>query len=114
MKKVTFISLFILTHILFIFLQISKYNEQIKLSYARQKAENELKELMQKKQELTQNLCDLQKNSTIKKYAREKLCMTRVGIKQVKCINGMELEREKIFQEPCLEFGQEKSKFMGE
>lgn len=87
MKRITFICIFILTQIFFIFYQINKHNQLIKLSYTKQRYENEIKELNQKKQDLTQRLCDLKKSSTIKKYAQEKFCMARVGIKQIRRIN---------------------------
>lgn len=87
MKRVTFISLFILTHLFFIFFQINKHNQFINLSYAKQKYENEIKILTQKKQELAQNLYNLRKSSTVKKFARENLGMCGVNIKQVKKID---------------------------
>jgi cell division protein FtsB len=86
MKRVSFIAIFIFSHIFFIFLQITKHNQQIKLYYDKQKYEVKIKDLTQKKQSLTQKLCNLQKSSEIKKYAQEKLCMSRVGIKQMKKI----------------------------
>ena len=87
MKRVTFVSLFILTHLFFIFFQINKHNQFISLSYTKQKYENEIKALTQKKQELAQNLYNLKKSSTIKKFAQEKLGMSGVNIKQVKKID---------------------------
>jgi len=84
MKKTTFIFLFVITHLFFIFFQINKYNQTIKLSYDRQKYENEIKQLTQKKQELIQKLCHMQKYSTIKKFAKNNLKMSKVKLKQVK------------------------------
>jgi len=54
MKRITFISMFIIAHIFFIFFMINKHMQVIKLSYQKQKYENEKKELMQKKQDLSQ------------------------------------------------------------
>ncbi|KKP29195.1 MAG: hypothetical protein UR12_C0013G0025 [candidate division TM6 bacterium GW2011_GWF2_30_66] len=95
MKRATFISIFICTHLLFIFFQINKNNKFISLSYTKQKYENEIKSLTQKKQELSQNLYNLRKSSTIKKFASEKLDMYGLNIKQVKKID---LVKENIEQ----------------
>jgi len=84
MKKATFISLFIITHLFFIFFQINKHNQIIKLSYNKQKYENEIKALTQKKQELTQQLCHLQKCSTVQEFAKDELKMSKVKLNQVK------------------------------
>jgi len=86
MKKLTFISLFVVTHLFFIFFQINKHNQIIKLSYEKQNFENEIKDLIQKKQELSQNWYHLRKRSTIKNFAKNKLKMSKVKLKQVKKI----------------------------
>jgi len=86
MKKFTFISLFVLTHLFFIFFQINKHNQIIKLSYTKQEFENKIKNLTQKKQELAQNWYHLRKRSTIKNFAKDKLKMSKVKLKQVKKI----------------------------
>lgn len=86
MKKVTFISLFVLTHLFFIFFQINKHNQIIELSYKKQTYENEIKKLMQKKQELSQNWYHLRKMSTIKAFAKDKLKMSKLELKNIKKI----------------------------
>ena len=55
MKKATFITLFVATHVFFIFFQINKHNQIIKLTYQNQKYENEKKELVQQNQELSKH-----------------------------------------------------------
>jgi len=84
MKRSIFISLFVVTHVLFIFFQIHKHNRVIKLSYQKQKLENEKKMLAQKKEELSQQWCNLIKHSTIKEFAKENLKMGKVKLNQVK------------------------------
>ena len=83
MRRVTFVSLFIVTHLFFIFFQINKHNQIIKLSYNKQKYENEFATLTKKKQELVQKLCHLQKYSTIQKFAQDNLKMSKVKLNQV-------------------------------
>lgn len=83
MKKMTFISLFILTHVFFIFFMINKHMQIIKLSYQKQKYENKKKELIQKKQELSQQWHYLLKRSTIKNFARKNLKMSKVTLNQI-------------------------------
>jgi hypothetical protein len=96
MKRVTFVSLFILTHLFFIFFQINKHNKFINLSYTKQKYENEIKALTQKKQELSQNLYNLRKSSTIKQFAKETLGMNSISIKQVKKIDLVRASAEQV------------------
>jgi len=84
MRKSTFIGLFIITHLFFIFFQIHKHNQIIKLSYQKQKYENKKKELLQKKEHLSQKWYQMQKRSTIKKFAKKNLKMSKVKLKQIK------------------------------
>ncbi|MFC1842027.1 hypothetical protein ACFLYU_00005 [Candidatus Dependentiae bacterium] len=95
MKRITFIGLFVVTHLFFIFFQINKHNQIITLSYAKQTYENEIKELTEKKQELSQNWYHLRKRSTIKQFAKDTLNMSKVKLKQVKKIELAKLENNK-------------------
>jgi len=84
MKKPTFIILFIGTNIFFIFVQVYKQSQVIKLSYQKQKNEAEKEALSQKKDDLTQQLYALKNRTSIKKYAQNKLNMRKINLKQIK------------------------------
>lgn len=84
MKKHSFITLFITTHILIIFLQIHKHTLFIKNSYNHQQCEKKLAQLQEKKQTLTQELYALKDRDNIKKYAQDKLKMRPYALNQVK------------------------------
>ena len=90
MKRKIFIPLFIGTHILFIFLQIYKHSQVIKLSYKKQKNEADRQLLAQKKQDLTHQLYALKNRSAIKKFAMNHLNMKKITLKQIKKINDNE------------------------
>jgi len=83
MKKITFISLFIATHVFFIFFMIHKHMQIIRLSFQKQKYENKKKELIQKKQSLSQQWYHLLKRSTIKKFAQSNLKMSKLRLNQI-------------------------------
>lgn len=84
MKRITFIVLFVATHIFFIFFQINKHNKKIQKTYLKQKYEIEKKELTQQIQELSQQLYQIKKRSSIKQFAEDTLKMGRVNLKQIK------------------------------
>ena len=86
MKKANFITLFISVNVLFIFAQIYKHSSVIKLSYRKQKNEADKKLLMQKKQDLTQQLYALKDRKAIKRYAANKLNMRKVNLKNIKTL----------------------------
>ena len=86
MKKITFIVLFIATHIFFMLFQINNRSQITKLSYQKQKYENQKKNLLQKQQELSQQWYQMRKRSTIKKFAKNNLKMGKVKLKQIKKI----------------------------
>jgi len=90
MKRSTFIALFVTTHIFFILFQINKHNQIIKLTYQKQKYENQKKELLQKKQELSQQWYQMRKRSEIKKFAKNSLKMGKVKLKQIKKLEDIE------------------------
>lgn len=87
MKKGRFLTLFIMTHVGFIFLQIHKHMQFIKQSFVKQKNERILAQLEQHKQELTNQWYGLQNKSDIKKYALETLHMQPVKLSQLKRLN---------------------------
>ncbi len=83
MKKSFFITLFIVTHIGFLFLQIQKQMESIKESFRKQKNERTLTQLEQKKQALINELQLLQNKQEIKKYAQTTLKLHPVTLTQM-------------------------------
>ncbi len=88
MKKKTFIVLFLAVHVLFIALQIDKQSRMVKLSYTKQKEEQTLKTLLNKKQALINKIYMLKNKNEIKTYAQSHLKMKPLKIKQVQRIPG--------------------------
>ncbi len=84
MKKGKFLTLFIVTHVGFIFLQIHKHMQFIKHSFLKQKNERLLAQLEQQKQELTNQWYGIQNKSDIKKYALDTLKMQPIKLSQLK------------------------------
>jgi uncharacterized protein HemX len=87
MKKNTFLSLFIITNIGFLFLQIRKQMLFIKESFRKQKHERTLTKLEQKNQEIEHAMHLAQNKQEIKQYAQEKLKMKPIRIAQLKKVN---------------------------
>ena len=88
MKKVAFISLFIITHITFIFLQIHKHMAFIKQSFAKQKNERLLESLHEKKQEIINQFYALKNRATIKTFAQQNLQMNPIHLHQIKRLHN--------------------------
>lgn len=86
MKKKSFIALFLTVHVIFIALQIDKQSKMVKLSYTKQKEEQSLKNLKNKKQALINKLYALRNKKEIKTYAQNHLQMKPLNIKQVQRI----------------------------
>lgn len=86
MQRKTFITIFVGTHILFIFLQIHKHSQIIKQSYTKQKFEQEKTLLIKKKQALTHQLYACKNKSTIKDFAIKELGMQPLRLSQIKTI----------------------------
>ena len=84
MLKKNFIACFIALHILFIFLQIHKQSYLVELSYKKQKNEKIKQELVEKKNNLTQQWYMVQNRASIKKYAQEELGMKKIALHQIK------------------------------
>jgi len=75
--------IFIVTNLCFIFLQIHKQSQFVKLSYTRQRLEKERAELEKKRDELTHQLYIQQSSKTVKKYASDKLGMRDTNVAQI-------------------------------
>lgn len=88
MKKVSKKSLlfysFICVNILFIFLQIYKQSNFVKLSFEKQRIEKEKEQLLQKKDSITQQLYILKNPANIKEFATRNLKMQKVKLNQIK------------------------------
>ncbi len=93
MKRPYFITIFVATHIFFIFFQIHKHSKIIRLSYQKQKSEQKREQLVQRVQELTQQLHALKEKSSIKKFAQETLGMQKIKLSQVKKIETLNLQK---------------------
>lgn len=83
MKKIFFITLFIVTHIGFLLLQIQKQTESVKESFRKQKNERTLAQLAQQKQALINELQSLQSKPTIKEYAHSTLHLQPMKLTQI-------------------------------
>ena len=83
MKKTVFITLFITTHISFLFLHIHKQMEFIKESFTKQSYEQELVKLTHKKQARLNELYALQNKQDVKAYATQKLALQPASMAQL-------------------------------
>lgn len=89
MKQKLFLILIIICNILFLFIYIHKQNWIIQLSYTKQKNENELIKLKERKKELT-NQFHLQRTpKNVKKQAQ------KIGMKKASIKNFHKLEDKK-------------------
>ncbi len=84
MKKRTFLTLFITTHLIFVGAFINKQSQLIKLSYQKQTYEQTIKTLLAKKQELTNTLHAAHNHQKIKAYATNELHMEPLFLKKIK------------------------------
>lgn len=87
MKRKTFITVFVVTHILFITLYIDKQSKIVKLSYKQQRLETEKGRLLKRKQELTNTLYAFKNPAEVKEFATQSLNMEPLTLTQVKRIN---------------------------
>lgn len=92
MKKSTFITIFISTHIVFIFMHIHKYSQVVKASYNKQKNEMVLAALRQKKQDLTHKWYATQNRSNILHFAKNAK-MESINLNQIKKLNTNESQQ---------------------
>jgi len=77
-------SLFIITHVFFVFLQVHKHALFIKKSYKKQKNEKLLASLYKKKEQLSHQLYTLKEHNTLKKFAHETLGMDELRVNNIK------------------------------
>ena len=84
MRSRTAFILFIAAQPIFIFLHIYKNNVFIRHTYAYQKKVARKNELLKKKEQLNQQLCQLENKQKIKEYAQNFLCMEKVKLNQIK------------------------------
>lgn len=92
MKKRTFITLFITTHLLFVCALIDKQGKILKLSYEKQQYEKKLKLLAAQKQEKTHTLHALKSHQAIKNYATNTLHMEPLFLKNIKKLPLLEIK----------------------
>ncbi len=83
MKKTIFITLFIVTHIGFFFLQIQKQMESVRESFTKQKNERTLAQLEQNQQELNNELQVLQDKQDVCTFAQENLKFKPIKLTQL-------------------------------
>lgn len=83
-KNNYFIYIFISINLLFIFLQIYKQSNFVKLSYKKQRLEKEKELLIQKKDNLNHKMLELKNPNAVKKFVIQNLNMKKIGINQVR------------------------------
>ena len=86
LKKKTFVILFIVGHIIFIFFQIYNHTQYIQQTYKNQSYEKKHDILCREEQKLTQQLYTLKNRTTIKQFAQNRLHMQSNRLNQVKKI----------------------------
>jgi len=89
MSKKLFICLFLFINVIFLFTKIYQHNLLIKLNYEKQRAENKINFLKQKKNDLVVKALALKDYNKIKKFAEEKLGMQPLRLSQVITVSGM-------------------------
>jgi hypothetical protein len=85
--KIPFFALFIFAQLFFIFFKIYQQSNLIKLSYAKQKLEEERGLLLEQKKELHQTLLKLNNRSNIKKDASARFGLEKIRLSNLKKIN---------------------------
>lgn len=87
MRKQLFITLFITVHLFFVFSQIHKQSQFIKLSYQNQKCDKLKQEFAAKKQTLNYALRkEMHNPAAIKTVAQEKFRMQKMALNQIKLL----------------------------
>ena len=77
------VSLFLVVNLLFIFLQIHKQSQFVKISYARQRLEKEKEHLTKQKNDLAQQLLLQQSRKNVQNYASKQLNMRPTTVQQI-------------------------------
>lgn len=89
MRKSYFLPLLIATHIFLILLHIQKQHNYVDVIFKKQSQERAYQELLQRKDELTQNLYAMTQLPVIKNYAQAQLNMIDIRLSQTKKIAGV-------------------------
>jgi len=84
MKRSTFISLFIGTHLLLVVLQVYKHSKHAQLLYDKQKQESRKTNLLARRQQLTQELYACKDRAAVKEFAVKQLHMEPIRLSQIK------------------------------
>lgn len=76
-------TLFVVVNLGFLFLQIHKQSQFVKLSYGKQRLEKELGQLEKQRNDLVHRLYLQQSHKTVQKYATNKLGFQSTSVKQI-------------------------------
>ena len=79
--------IFVATNLLFIFLQIHKQSQFVRLSYNKQRLEKEHESLLKQRNDLVHKLYLQQGRKHVKQYAKDKLGMRSTTVRQVHKVN---------------------------
>lgn len=88
--KVPFFALFICAQLFFIFFRIYQQSTLIKLSYSKQKLEEERGALLEQKKKSYQELLKLQSRSHIKAEATKKFGLEKIRLSHIKSISEVQ------------------------
>lgn len=88
MKKISAISLFFCCNALFIFFEVHKQGQYLKLSYETQKLQESMHELRKEKSNLIYSLHNLQQPDIIQTIAHEKLKMKPIELRNIKLVKN--------------------------
>ena len=77
------VAVFVVINLLFIFLQIHKQSQLVKISYSRQRLEKEQMLLNKKRNELVHQLHLQQSSKVVKKYANKQLGLRNTNVTQI-------------------------------
>jgi hypothetical protein len=83
---------FVLVNLIFIFLQIHKQSQFVKISYAHQRLQKEKDHLIRRRNELIHQIHLQQSRKNVQKYAQDQLGMCETNVKQ---IHKISLEKAK-------------------
>lgn len=85
--------IFVTINLLFIFLQIHKQSQFVKLSYSRQRLEKEQEQLIRQRNDLVHQIYLQQDRKHVQKYASDKLGMSKTGVGQIHKINTKDYQK---------------------
>ena len=86
MKQSRFLTIFVVTHVAFILLQIHKHTQIVRHSYKKQEYEQQLVALNEKKEHLTHHLAALKSHEAIQQFAKKELNMEPIKLHHIKKI----------------------------